>query len=120
VLSWFKSITSYSLAKEQLQKTGRYTPPYGTNPAGTAYSQVPGVPIPRADGSIVTNNGNGTQTVVYPNGQVKTVPVSVNPAQISGGQFTGATGALIPGVSNQTLLIAGVGLVAVALLARRK
>ena len=122
VLSWFKSITSYSLAKEQLQKTGRYTPPYGTNPAGTAYSQVPGVPIPRADGSIVTNNGNGTQTIVYPNGQSKTVPVSVNPAQISQGVYTPGSfgGALIPGVSNQTLLIAGVGLVAVALLARRK
>ena len=122
VLSWFKSITSYSLAKEQLQKTGRYTPPYQTNPNGTAYSQVPGVPIPRADGSVVTNNGNGTQTIVYPNGQVKTVPVSVNPGQISQGVYTPGSfgGALIPGVSNQTLLIAGVGLVAVALLARRK
>ena len=122
VLSWFKSITSYSLAKEQLQKTGRYTPPYATNPNGTAYSQVPGVPIPRADGSIVTNNGNGTQTIVYPNGQVKTVPVSVNPGQINQGVYTPGSfgGALIPGVQNSTLLIAGVGLVAVALLARRK
>jgi len=117
VLSWFKTITSYSLAKEQLEKTGRYTPPYQTNPNGTAYSQVPGVPIRRADGSVVTNNGNGTQTIQYPSGQVQTVPTSLNPAQISGGQFGGA---LIPGVSNQTLLIAGVGLVAIVLLARRK
>jgi len=122
VLSWFKSITSYSLAKEQLQKTGRYTPPYATNPAGTAYSQVPGVPIRRADGTVVTNNGNGTQTIQYPSGQVQTVPVSVNPAQISQGVYTPGSfgGALIPGIQNSTLLIAGVGLVAVALLARRK
>ncbi|NBU72624.1 MAG: hypothetical protein EBS53_14475 [Bacteroidetes bacterium] len=122
VLGWFKTITSYSLAKEQLQKTGRYTPPYQTNPNGTAYSQVPGVPIRRADGTVVTNNGNGTQTIQYPSGQVQTVPVSVNPAQISQGVYTPGSfgGSLIPGVSNQTLLIAGAGLVAVALLARRK
>ncbi len=122
VLSWFKSITSYSLAKEQLQKTGRYTPPYQTNPNGTAYSQVPGVPIRRADGTVVTNNGNGTQTIQYPSGQVQTVPVSVNPAQINQGVYTPGSfgGSLIPGVQNSTLLIAGVGLVAVALLARRK
>ncbi|NDG04746.1 MAG: hypothetical protein EB121_05280, partial [Alphaproteobacteria bacterium] len=43
-LKWFTSITSYSLAKEQLQKTGRYTPPYATNPTGTPRSQVPGIP----------------------------------------------------------------------------
>ncbi|NDF51532.1 MAG: hypothetical protein EB116_15895, partial [Betaproteobacteria bacterium] len=57
VMGWFKTITSYSLAKEQLEKTGRYTPPYATNPNGTAYSQVPGVPVRRADGTVVTNNG---------------------------------------------------------------
>ena len=117
VMGWFKTITSYSLAKDQLEKTGRYTPPYATNPNGTPYSQVPGVPVRRNDGSVVTNNGNGTQTILYPNGQTQTLPTNLNPAQISGGQFGGA---LIPGVSNQTLLIAGVGLVAVALLARRK
>ena len=122
VLGWFKTITSYSLAKEQLEKTGRYTPPYATNPNGTAYSQVPGVPVRRADGSVVTNNGNGTQTIQYPSGQVQTVPVSVNPAQINQGVYTPGSfgGSLIPGVQNSTLLIAGAGLVAVALLARRK
>jgi hypothetical protein len=112
VLGWFKTITSYQLAKEQLEKTGRYTPPYQTSPMGTAYSQVPGVPIRRNDGSTVVNNGNGTQTIAYPDGRVQTVPTSLNPGQFAGGQ-------LIPGVSNQTLLIAGGALLAVALLSRR-
>jgi len=122
VMGWFKTITSYSLAKEQLEKTGRYTPPYQTSPTGTPYSQVPGVPVRRADGTVVTNNGNGTQTIQYPSGQVQTVPVSVNPSGFQGGQFTPGSfgGQLIPGVNNATLLIAGAGLVAVALLARRK
>jgi hypothetical protein len=122
VMGWFKTITSYSLAKEQLDKTGRYTPPYQTNPNGTAYSQVPGVPVRRADGSVVTNNGNGTQTIQYPSGQVQTVPVSVNPSGFTGSQLTPGSfgGQLIPGVTNSTLLIAGAGLIAVALLARRK
>jgi hypothetical protein len=112
-MGWFKTITSYSLAKDQLEKTGRYTPPYQTNPNGTAYSQVPGVPVRRADGSTVTNNGNGTQTIIDASGQVRTVSSSVSPNSFSGGQ-------LIAGVSNQTLLIAGAGLLAVVLLARRK
>ena len=113
VMGWFKTITSYSLAKEQLDKTGRYTPPYQTNPSGTAYSQVPGVPVRRADGSTVTNNGNGTQTIQFADGRVQTLPTNVNPNSFSGGQ-------LIAGVSNQTLLLAGAGLLAVLLLARRK
>ena len=122
VMGWFKTVTSYSLAKEQLQKTGRYTPPYQTSPTGTAYSQLPGVPVRRADGTVVTNNGNGTQTIVYPNGQTQTVPVSVNPSGFQGSQLTPGSfgGQLIPGVTNSTLLIAGAGLIAVALLARRK
>ena len=118
VLSWFKTITSYSLAKEQLDKTGRYQPPYQTSPQGQPYSQVPGVPVRRADGSTVTNNGNGTQTVQYPDGRVQTVPTNLNPGQFSGGQFMGG-GQLIPGVSNQTLLLAGAGLLAALLIARR-
>jgi hypothetical protein len=118
VMGWFKTITAYSLAKEQLEKTGRYTPPYQTNTNGTDYSQVPGVPVRRADGSTVVNNGNGTQTIQYPNGQVQTVPTNLNPQSFNQSQFGG--GALIPGISNQTLLIAGAGLLAVALLARRK
>ena len=113
VMGWFKTVTSYSLAKEQLDKTGRYTPPYQTNPTGTAYSQVPGVPVRRADGSTVTNNGNGTQTVQFADGRVQTMPTNVNPNSFSGGQ-------LIAGVSNQTLLLAGAGLLAVLLLARRQ
>ena len=112
LLSWVKTLTSYSLAKEQLQKTGRYTPPYATNPQGQSYSQVPGVPIRRNDGSIVTNNGNGTQTVQYADGRVQTMPTNFNPGMTGGGQ-------LFAGVSNQTLLLAGAGLAAVLLIARR-
>lgn len=112
VLNWFKSITSYSLAKEQLEKTGRFTPPYATSSTGMNYSQVPGMPIQRADGSTVVNNGNGTQTIRYANGQTQTVPTSLAGSSFAGGQ-------IIPGVSNQTLLLAGAGLLAVALLARR-
>jgi hypothetical protein len=117
VLGWFKTITSYSLAKEQLDKTGRYQPPYQTNPTGQAYSQVPGVPVRRADGSTVTNNGNGTQTVQFPDGRVQTVPTNLNPGSFSGGQFGG--GQWIAGVSNQTLLLVGGGLLAALLIARR-
>ena len=111
-LKWFTSITSYSLAKEQLQKTGRYTPPYATNPTGTPRSQVPGVPVQRADGSVLVNNGNGTQTIRYPDGRTQTTPTSYNPA-------TAGSGQLIGGVSNQTLLLAGTGLLAALLLIRR-
>ena len=118
VLGWFKTITSYSLAKEQLEKTGRYQPPYQTNPFGQSYNQVPGVPVRRADGSVVTNNGNGTQTVQFPDGRVQTMPTNLNPGSFSGGQFMGG-GQLIPGVSNQTLLLAGAGVLAALLIARR-
>jgi hypothetical protein len=112
LLSWVKTLTSYSLAKEQLEKTGRYTPPYATNPQGQSYSQVPGVPVRRADGSIVTNNGNGTQTVQFADGRVQTLPTNFSASGAMGGQ-------LIAGVSNQTLLLAGAGVLAALLIARR-
>jgi hypothetical protein len=112
LLSWVKTLTSYSLAKEQLEKTGRYNPPYQTNPTGTPRSQVPGMPIQRADGSIVTNNGNGTQTIQYADGRVQTVPSGFS----ASGQMGGT---LLPGVSNQTLLLVGGGLLAALLIARR-
>lgn len=112
LLSWVKTLTSYSLAKEQLEKTGRYTSPYATNPQGQSYSQVPGVPVRRADGSIVTNNGNGTQTVQFADGRVQTLPTNFSASGAMGGQ-------LIAGVSNQTLLLAGAGVLAALLIARR-
>lgn len=112
LLSWVKTLTSYSLAKEQLEKTGRYTPPYQTSPTGQPYSQVPGVPVRRADGSTVVNNGNGTQTVQFADGRVQTIPTNFS----ASGQIGGT---LLPGVSNQTLLLVGGGLLAALLIARR-
>jgi len=107
-----KSAAVIAQAVRQI-KTGVYTPPYATSPNGTPRNTPPGVPIQRPDGSVVTNNGNGTQTVRYPDGRVVTMPSSVS---------AGATtpGALIPGVSNQTLLIGGAVLVGALLLARRR
>jgi len=93
-------------------KTGTYTPPYTTSPNGTPRNTPPGVPIQRPDGSVVTNNGNGTQTVRYPDGRVVTMPSTVS------GSTPVAT-SLLPGVSNQALLIGGAVLVGVVLLARR-
>ena len=85
--------------------------PYATSAYGTTRPQVPGVPFTRADGSVVTNNGNGTQTIRYPDGRVQTVST----AYTSGGY-----GSLIPGVSNQTLLIGGAIVLGALLLARRR
>jgi hypothetical protein len=70
------------------------------------------MPIQRADGSIVTNNGNGTQTIQYADGRVQTVPSGFS----ASGQMGGT---LLPGVSNQTLLLVGGGLLAALLIARR-
>ena len=94
--------------------TGTFRPPYATNPYGTPRSQV-GVPVRRPDGSTVVNNGNGTQTVRFPDGRVQTMPTSYT--------TTGATGnygqGLIPGIPNTALLIGG-GLVVAALLLSRR
>jgi hypothetical protein len=109
-----KAYFSYDIAKEQLQRTGRYTPGYLTNPGGSPRPPVVGVPIQRRDGSVVTNNGNGTTTVIRPDGRIETVPTQVTP-----GTFRGQGGALIPGINNTTLLIGGAALLAVVLLSRR-
>lgn len=109
----YATFTQFSLAKEQIKKTGRYTPAYPTSAYGTPRAQVPGVPVQRADGSTVVNNGNGTQTIQYADGRIQTTPVAYTPSGFAAG------GALIPGVSNTTLLLAGTGIVAAFLLARR-
>ena len=83
--------------------------PYATNPYGTIRPPIPGVPITRADGSVVTNNGNGTQTIRYPDGRVTTTSAAYS-----------ASSGLIPGINNQTLLIGGAILVGALLLTQRK
>lgn len=90
--------------------TGKYQPNYAMSQYGTPRVQAVGVPIRQPDGTVITNNGNGTQTIRSPNGQTRT---------ISSG-FTGSTGSVLGGVglSTNTLLIAG-GIIAAALLLRR-
>lgn len=114
LIGLIKAYFTYDIAKEQIQRTGRYTPNYATNPNGSPRPPVVGVPIQRPDGSIATNNGNGTTTIIRPDGRIETVATQVTP-----GTFQGQAGALIPGVSNTTLLLGGAALLAVVLLSRR-
>lgn len=94
-------------------KTGTYRPPAGgTSTVGTPRNTPVGVPVKLPDGRVVVNNGNGTQTITSPDGSSVTVP--------SG--YSGASGGagLLPGVSNQALLIGGAVLIGAVLLARRR
>jgi len=85
---------------------GTYRPGQ-TNPYGTLRPPVPGVPVANRDGSVTVNNGNGTQTITYPNGTSKTMSTAV----------AGAGG--FGGISTNTLLLAGAGLAALLLLRRK-
>lgn len=87
---------------------GTFRPAYTMSPYGTARVQSVGVPITQPDGSVIVNNGNGTQTIRYPNGQSKTVATTYS----STGMFGG--------ISSTTLLIGGGVLLAALLLSRRK
>jgi hypothetical protein len=95
-------------------KTGTYRPPAGsTSTTGTPRNTPVGVPITLPDGRVIVNNGNGTQTIRTPDGRTTTVSSSYSGA-------TGAGAGLLPGVSNQALLIGGAILVGAVLLARRR
>ena len=87
---------------------GTFRPAYTMSPYGTARVQAVGVPITQPDGSVIVNNGNGTQTIRYANGQTKTV-----------GSTYSSTG-MFGGISSTTLLIGGGVLLAALLLSRRK
>lgn len=87
---------------------GTFRPAYTMSPYGTARVQSVGVPITQPDGSVIVNNGNGTQTIRYPNGTTRTVGTSYS----STGMFGG--------ISSTTLLIGGGVLLAALLLSRRK
>lgn len=93
---------------------GTFRPQYGTSPYGTARPPV-GVPVRQADGSTVVNNGNGTQTIRYPDGRVQTMPTTYTSTGMAGNYGQ----SLIPGVPNTALLIGG-GLVLAALLLSRR
>jgi hypothetical protein len=95
-------------------KTGTYRPPAGgTSTVGTPRNTPVGVPVTLPDGRVVTNNGNGTQTIRNPDGTTSTVSSSYSGA-------SGAGASLLPGVSNQALLIGGAVLLGAVLLARRR
>jgi len=107
-----KSIANIFTVVKQVENGtyGRAPSPYGSfNPYGTLRPQTPGVPVRNADGSVTLNNGNGTQTTTFANGQKVTIPTS------TAGTFGGSVG----GISTNTLLLVGAGLAA-ALLLRRK
>ncbi len=87
---------------------GTFRPAYTMSPYGTARVQAVGVPITQPDGSVIVNNGNGTQTIRYPNGTTRTV-----------GTTYSSTG-MFGGISSTTLLIGGGVLLAALLLSRRK
>lgn len=93
---------------------GTFRPQYGTSPYGTARPPV-GVPVRQADGSTVVNNGNGTQTIRYPDGRVQTMPTTYTSTGMAGNYGQ----SFIPGVPNTALLIGG-GLVLAALLLSRR
>ena len=96
-------------------QTGTYRPPAGsTSTTGTPRNTPVGVPITLPDGRVIVNNGNGTQTIRTPDGRTTTVPSSYAGATDAGGA------GLLPGVSNQALLIGGAILVGAVLLARRR
>jgi hypothetical protein len=69
------------------------------------------VPIRQSDGSVITNNGNGTQTIRLPNGQTTTTSTNYNKSGIFGGTFGG--------IPTSTLLIGGGVLLAALLLTRK-
>jgi hypothetical protein len=83
--------------------------PGATSPYGTVRPPAVGVRVQQPDGSTVVNNGNGTQTITYPDGTRRTMSTSVLGSGLSGGSFFG-------GVSQNTLLIAGAAVAAVLLL----
>lgn len=92
-------------------KTGSYTPVYSQYPGGIPRVQAVGVPVQQSNGSTITNNGNGTQTIRYPDGRTDVIQTSY--AGVSGG------GSLF-GLSSNTLLIAGGLGLAALLIAKRK
>jgi hypothetical protein len=111
--SLFKTAASISQSIRQI-RGGTFRPAYGTSPYGTARPPV-GVPVRQADGSMVVNNGNGTQTVRYPDGRTVTMPSTYTSTGMAGNYGQ----SLIPGVPNTALLIGG-GLVVAALLLSRR
>jgi hypothetical protein len=105
ILNAASTLGNFFLAREQIQKTGRYTPAGQTSPYGIANPTRVGVPQAQPDGSIVVKNADGTVTRTNIDGSQTTI----RPGAQSGG---------LAGISTNTLLIGG-GILAAVLLLRK-
>lgn len=100
----------YDIAKRQIEARGGTVPP--------TVRPTPGQTRTLPDGTTIRTNNDGTTTVRTPDGATRTVT--------QGGQIITQTpapagGSIVPGLSNQTLLIGGaVAVGALLLLSRRK
>lgn len=100
----------YDIAKRQIEARGGSVPP--------TVRPTPGQVRTMPDGTTIRTNNDGTTTVRTPDGATRTVT--------QGGQIITQTpapagGSIVPGMSNQTLLIGGaVAVGALLLLSRRK
>jgi hypothetical protein len=105
-----KSVVSIGASVKAISN-GTFRPTYATSPYGTPRVQAVGVPIRQPNGSTITNNGNGTQTIRYVDGTTQTTSST----------YTGLTGSnLFGGINTTTLAIGGGVLLVAFLLARRK
>ena len=106
LLNAASTLGNFVLAREQIQRTGRYTPAGATSPYGTANPIKIGVPQAQPDGSIVVKNADGTVTRTNIDGTQTTIRPGAQ------------TGGLLGGISTNTLLLGG-GILAAVLLLRR-
>lgn len=105
ILNAASTLGNFFLAREQIQKTGRYTPAGQTSPYGILNPSRVGVPQAQPDGSIVVKNADGTVTRTNIDGSQTTI----RPGAQTGG---------LAGISTNTLLIGG-GILAAVLLLRK-
>jgi hypothetical protein len=105
-----KSVVSIGASIKAIS-SGTFRPTYATSSYGTPRVQAVGVPIRQPNGSTITNNGNGTQTIRYVDGTTQTTSST----------YSGLTGSsLFGGINTTTLAIGGGVLLVALLLARRK
>ena len=91
---------------------GAYSSLPNVYPGGIPRVQAVGVPVAQPDGSTITNNGNGTQTIRRPNGATDTIRTTYSGVSNAGG--------FLAGVSTQTLLIGGAVLLGALLISKRR
>lgn len=105
LLNAASTIGNFVLAREQIQRTGRYTPPGSTSPYGTANPTRVGVPQAQPDGSVIVKNADGSVTRTNIDGSQQVI----RPGQQAG---------MFGGISSNTLLLGGAALAAILLLRR--